>query len=65
VLTFIRGLAEAIRRVLSVICIDEKKEPVLDCDVSGYVRSSMSIIAIVLGRRVKLSSIWQTVVCYH
>ena len=30
-------------RALSVICIDEKKEPVLDCYVSGYARSSMSI----------------------
>ena len=26
-----------------MICIDEKKEPVLDCYVSGYARSSMSI----------------------
>ena len=51
------GLAEAMLRALSVTCIDEKKEPVLDCHVSGaqsktllnLVNDSMLLLATNVG----------------
>ena len=40
------GLAEAMRRALSAICIDEKKEPVLDGDTPGaQVRILLNLVS--------------------
>jgi hypothetical protein len=51
------GWNEAMYEILSEICTDEKKEPVLDCDMSGaqikillnLVSGSMLLLATIVG----------------